>query len=208
MVSYPAARPAVRTPPFPSRRSRHATHAKASRSVPVFASRCPGSSRRPHSAAPVTSSAPKPRTLSQCSRHDVPARPAARTPPPPSRHSRQSLAPRPSVRATMSRLAPPFALRRPRHAVRAPAACAASRVAHRASPRSPSNRSDPRFSHFSGARNARFFVLRHRSLGLRPNPRQARRGSVSPVGCWTEGPKRPEAGQRNHERDRQGSAND
>ena len=33
-------------------------------------------------------------------------------------------------------------------------------------------------------------------------------GSVSPVGCWAEGPKRPEAGQRNHERDRQGSAND
>ncbi len=113
------ARPAVRTPPFPSRRSRP--------------------------AVPVTPLTPKPRAPSQCSRHDVPARPAARTPPPPSRHSRQSLALRPSVRATTSRLVPPFALRRPCHAVRAPAACAASRVAHRASPRSPSNRSDPRF---------------------------------------------------------------
>ena len=93
-----------------------------------------GSPHRPHSAARVTPSAPKPRTLSQRSRHDIPARPAVRTPPPPSRHSRQSLALRPSVRATMSRLVPPSALRRPRHAVRAPAACAASRVAHRASP--------------------------------------------------------------------------
>ncbi len=49
-----------------------------------------------------------------------------------------------------------------------------------------------------------------------PPPRCARafrvskgaKGSVCPVGTWAEGPKRPEAGQRNHERDRQGSAND
>ncbi len=49
-----------------------------------------------------------------------------------------------------------------------------------------------------------------------PRPRCARafrvskgaKGSVCPVGTWAEGPKRPEAGQRNHERDRQGSAND
>ena len=34
------------------------------------------------------------------------------------------------------------------------------------------------------------------------------KGSVCPVGTWAEGPKRPEAGQRNHERDHQGSAND
>ena len=34
------------------------------------------------------------------------------------------------------------------------------------------------------------------------------KGRVCPVGTWAEGPKRPEAGQRNHERDRQGSAND
>ena len=34
------------------------------------------------------------------------------------------------------------------------------------------------------------------------------KGSACPVGTWAEGPKRPEAGQRNHERDRQGSAND
>ena len=42
-----------------------------------------GLSRRPYSAAAVTPSAPKPRTLSQRSRHDIPARPAVRTPPPP-----------------------------------------------------------------------------------------------------------------------------
>ena len=49
-----------------------------------------------------------------------------------------------------------------------------------------------------------------------PRPRCARafrvskgaKGSVCPVGTWAEGLKRPEAGQRNHERDRQGSAND
>ena len=34
------------------------------------------------------------------------------------------------------------------------------------------------------------------------------KGSASPVGCWAKGPKRPEAGQRNHENDRKGSAND
>ena len=99
MVSYPAACPAARTPlpplrrprqslalrpsvrvtmsrlvpPFASRRSRHATHAKASHSVPAFAPRCPGSSRRPHSAAPVTPSAPRrlapPRALRTGLRH-------------------------------------------------------------------------------------------------------------------------------------------
>ena len=58
------------------------------------------------------------------------------------------------------------------------------------------------------ARNACFFVLRHRDLGRCPKPRQGAQGSVCPVGTWAKGPKRPEAGQRNHERDRQGSAND
>ena len=76
-----------------------------------------GSPRRSHSAAAVTPSAPKPRTLSQCSRHDIPARPAVRFPPLPSRRPRQSLALCPSVRATTSRLVPPSALRRSRHAV-------------------------------------------------------------------------------------------
>ena len=78
-----------------------------------------GSSRRPHSAAPVTPSAPKPRAPSQRSRHDVPVRPAVRFPPPPIRRPRQSLALCPSVRATTSRFVPPPALRRPCHAVRA-----------------------------------------------------------------------------------------
>ena len=80
-----------------------------------------GLSRRPHSAARVTPSAPKPCAPSQCSRHDVPARPAVRFPPPPIRRPRQSLALCPSVRATTSRLVPPFALRRPRDATRAKA---------------------------------------------------------------------------------------
>ena len=47
--------------------------------------------------------------------------PAARTPLPASRRPRQSLALRPSVRVTMSRLVPPFASRRCRYAVRAKA---------------------------------------------------------------------------------------
>ena len=72
--------------------------------------------------------------------------------------------------------------------------------------------SEPRFLCPVGTRNARFFVLRHGFLGHRREARARWRGgkrvpggaegSVCPVGTWAEGPKRPEAGQRNHERDR------
>ena len=68
----------------------------------------PGSSsRRPHSAAPVTPSAPKPRTLSQRSRHDIPARPAVRLPPFASRRSRHA------THAKASHSVPAFASRHP-----------------------------------------------------------------------------------------------
>ena len=134
-----------------------------------------GLSRRPHSAAAVTPSAPKPRTPSQRSRHDIPARPAVRFPPLPSRHSRQSLALRPSVRVTTSRFVPPPALRRPRHTVRAPAACAASRVAHRASP-APHLIEATRVSCDLRPLETLAFCAAAQVFG-------APEGSVSPVGC-------------------------
>ena len=164
-------------PPFASRRSRHATRAKAPRSVPVFALRCPGSSRRSHSAAPVTPLAPKPRTLSQCSRHDIPVRPAARTPPPLLRR------PRPGGLRRLARCAPGCVI--------LPYELEGSRVSCDLRPL-----------------ETLAFLCCGTELGALPQTPAGAQGSVSPVGCWAEGPKRPEAGQRNHERDRQGSAND
>ena len=66
-----------------------------------------GSPHRPHSAAPVTPSAPKPRTPSQRSRHDIPVRPAVRLPPFASRR------PRDATHAKASHSVPVFALRCP-----------------------------------------------------------------------------------------------
>ena len=197
-----------------------------------------GLSRRPNSAAPVTPLAPKPRTLSQRSRYDVPVLPAARTPPPPSRRPRQSLALCPSVRVTTSRLAPPFASRRSRHATHAKASHSvpafasrhpgSSRRPNSAAPVTPSapRRLAPPRALRTGRPPAPHLIEATRvscdlrpletlaflccgtELGALPQTPAGAQGSVSPVGCWAEGPKRPEAGQRNHERDRQGSAND
>ena len=202
-----------------------------------------GSSRRPHSAAAVTPLAPKPRTLSQCSRHDIPVRPAVRFPPFASRRSRHAtrakaprsvpvyasrhpgssrrshsaaavtpLAPKPRAPSQCSRhdipvrpaaRTPPPPSRRPRPVgLRRLARCAPGM------PRTPSIWKRPAFLAAFGHSKRSLFCAAAQSLGRCPKPRQARRGSVSPVGCWAEGPKRPEAGQRNHERDRQGSAND
>ena len=178
-----------------------------------------GLSRRSLPAAPVTPSAPKPRAPSQCSRHDIPARPAVRTPPPPSRRPRQSLALRPSVRATTSRLVPPFALRRPCHAVRAkawhsvpvfaPRHPGLSRRPHSAAPVTPSapRRLAPPRALRTGRPPAPHLIEATRvSCDLRPLETLAflccgtgfgaPEGSVSPVGCWAEGPKRPEGGER------------
>ena len=197
-----------------------------------------GSPRRSLPAAPVTPSAPKPRTLSQCSRHDIPARPAVRFPPFPSRRPRQSLALRPSVRTTTSRLVPPPELRRPRDATRAkaphsvpafasrhPGSSRRPHSAARVTPSAPRRLAPPRALRTGRPPAPHLIEATRVSCGLRPletlaflccgtelgalpqTPAGAQ-GSVSPVGCWAEGPKRPEAGQRNHERDRQGSAND
>ena len=217
MVSYPVARPAARTPLPPLRRPRQSlalcpsVRATTSRFVPPFAL------RRSRPAAPVTPSAPKPRAPSQCSRYDVPVRPAVRLPPFASRRSLPAApvtpsAPKPRALSQRSRHDIPVrpAVRTPPPLSRRPRPVGLRRLARCAPgiPRSPSIWKRPAFLAAFGHSKRSRFVLRHRSLGLRPKPRQARRGSVSPVGCWAEGPKRPEAGQRNHERDRQGSAND
>ena len=164
--------------------------------------------------------------------------PAARTPLPPLRRPRQSLALCPSVRATTSRLVPPSALRRPRHATHAKAShsvpvfalrCPGSpRRSHSAAavtPSAPRRLAPPRAlrtgrppaPHLIEATRVSCdlrpletlaFCAAAQEFGALPQTPAGAQGSVSPVGCWAEGPKRPEAGQRNHERDRQGSAND
>ena len=146
-----------------------------------------GSPRRPHSAAPVTPSAP---------RRLAPPR-ALRTGRPPAPHlieaTRVSCDLRPLE--TLAFLCCGTGFGAPEGSV-SPVGCWAE------GPKRPEG----------GERNERWARQAPSATierpGVRPKPRQARRGSVSPVGCWTEGPKRPEAGQRNHERDRQGSAND
>ena len=89
-----------------------------------------GSSRRPHSAAAVTPLAPKPRTLSQCSRHDIPVRPAVRFPPFASRRSRHA------TRAKAPRSVPVYASRHPGSSRRSHSAAAVTPLAPK--PRAPS----------------------------------------------------------------------
>ena len=59
----------------------------------------------------------------------------------------------------------------------------------------------------SQARNMRTPTLGRQSLSDSERFEGAE-GSVCPVGTWAKGPKRPGEGQRNHEHDRKGSAND
>ena len=176
-----------------------------------------GLSRRPHSAARVTPSAPKPRAPSQCSRHDVPARPAVRLPPFASRRSLPAvpvtpLAPKPGTLSQCSRhdvparpaaRTPPPLSRRPRPGgLRRLARCAPGCVIL------PYKLEGSRVSCGLRPLETLAFCAAAQEFGALPQPPAGAQGSVSPVGCWAEGPKRPEAGQRNHERDRQGSAND
>ena len=171
-----------------------------------------GSPHRPHSAAPVTPSAPKPRTPSQCSRHDVPARPAVRLPPFASRR------PRDATRAKASHSVPVFASRHPGSSRRpnsaapvtpsAPRRLAPPRALRTGRPPAPHLIEATRVSCDLRPLETLAFCAAAQEFGAPPQTPAGAQGSVSPLGCWAEGPKRPEAGQRNHERDRQGSAND
>ena len=207
-----AARPTARTPPPPSRRPRQSlalrpsVRATMSRLAPPFAS------RRSLPAAPVTPLAPKPRAPSQCSRYDVPARPAVRTPPFASRR------PRDATRAKASHSVPVFASRHPGSSRRpnsaapvtpsAPRRLAPPRALRTGRPPAPHLIEATRVSCDLRPLETLAFCAAAQEFGAPPQTPAGAQGSVSPLGCWAEGPKRPEAGQRNHERDRQGSAND